>query len=587
MQPPSMMGSSWAFAPHQHSHPYAHARPAHNQFPRPNFCGADAFNFKDMSMSKPPSGDYFTAKPVRGSSPTASLAADLSQNFHIDRSPQFATPRRSLFTSSLFGTIDGRDTMTTPPLPSSSPGPCHDSMDISPLPHKAPFTVTTEVEVQPTPADSQHFEPPPMSSPSELPELPFESRKPLSFIERKRSTLARPSLSYSKGYSTSSVPQRVVNRESQLPPFTFGDGSKLTTSTSMSLGECFVESPRQERKPLPSVPAFGLMGPPRSKPLFAAPNANGRNGSPISGHIRKPTAPVARPRKQFRRSLSMFEHPADVMTGEQKKEYSPKPTLESISDVEEPQKLRLPHFVPDGQPDSLPRVSKETLVEVMEGKYNDTYDDSVIIDCRFEYEFEGGHIQGATNFNNKELLAKHLFECRSSKRTLLVFHCEYSAHRAPIMAKFIRGQDRAANDTRYPHLTYPEVYILDGGYSSFYSRHASRCFPQNYVEMGAKEHANTCEREMGKLRQRAKLSRAQTFAFGQHDQQQEMDFSPTGPGRLPPRNDREAFVNGSSPLGAPMKLAPRNDREAFMNGSSPLGGDHTFGRTHARRMLSY
>ena len=28
--------------------------------------------------------DYFTLKPVRGSSPTASLAADLSQNFHID-----------------------------------------------------------------------------------------------------------------------------------------------------------------------------------------------------------------------------------------------------------------------------------------------------------------------------------------------------------------------------------------------------------------------------------------------------------------------------------------------------------------------
>lgn len=29
--------------------------------------------------------------------------------------------------------------MTTPPLPSSSPGPGNYSMDISPLPHKAPF----------------------------------------------------------------------------------------------------------------------------------------------------------------------------------------------------------------------------------------------------------------------------------------------------------------------------------------------------------------------------------------------------------------------------------------------------------------
>lgn len=45
---------------------------------------AGNFNFKDLSMKKSHS-DYFNLKPVRGSSPTASLAADLSQNFHIDQ----------------------------------------------------------------------------------------------------------------------------------------------------------------------------------------------------------------------------------------------------------------------------------------------------------------------------------------------------------------------------------------------------------------------------------------------------------------------------------------------------------------------
>lgn len=34
---------------------------------------------------KKSSSDYFNMKPIRGSSPTASLAADLSQNFHIDQ----------------------------------------------------------------------------------------------------------------------------------------------------------------------------------------------------------------------------------------------------------------------------------------------------------------------------------------------------------------------------------------------------------------------------------------------------------------------------------------------------------------------
>ena len=50
-----------------------------NPFGKPNF------NFRDMSMKKP-TADYFSLKTgVRGSSPTASLAADLSQNFHIDQ----------------------------------------------------------------------------------------------------------------------------------------------------------------------------------------------------------------------------------------------------------------------------------------------------------------------------------------------------------------------------------------------------------------------------------------------------------------------------------------------------------------------
>jgi hypothetical protein len=40
------------------------------------------FNFKDLSMKKAPS-NYFNAKPMTGSSPGTTLAADLSQNWHI------------------------------------------------------------------------------------------------------------------------------------------------------------------------------------------------------------------------------------------------------------------------------------------------------------------------------------------------------------------------------------------------------------------------------------------------------------------------------------------------------------------------
>lgn len=97
------------------SHPHAHISAVF----APN-----AFNFRDLSMTRASKADYFSMKPVRGSSPTASLAADLSQNFHIDmrfvmlrirvempadcNSPQLPTPRRSLFTSNLFGALDAR-----------------------------------------------------------------------------------------------------------------------------------------------------------------------------------------------------------------------------------------------------------------------------------------------------------------------------------------------------------------------------------------------------------------------------------------------------------------------------------------------
>lgn len=81
----------------------------------------------------------------------------------------------------------------------------------------------------------------------------------------------------------------------------------------------------------------------------------------------------------------------------------------------------------------------------------------------------------------------------------------------------------------YPRLTYPEVYILDGGYSAFYASYRSRCEPQNYLQMDAPNHEASCEKGMNKLRQRSKLNRAQTFAYGM--QACQMEDSPTAVGR--------------------------------------------------------
>ena len=108
-------------------------------------------------------------------------------------------------------------------------------------------------------------------------------------------------------------------------------------------------------------------------------------------------------------------------------------------------------------------------------------------------------------------------------------------------AKFIRHKDRAVNVDVYPQLSYPEMYILHGGYSAFFGEHRTMCNPQNYVEMNAKEHAYACERGLGKVKQRSKLSRAQTFAFGQHSQIEE---SPTG--RCRPSLDWGLSMDGAA-----------------------------------------
>lgn len=60
------------------------APPANPQYGGNMGFGLNNFNFKDLSMRRPRT-DYFNLKPVRGSSPTSCLTADLSQNFHIDQ----------------------------------------------------------------------------------------------------------------------------------------------------------------------------------------------------------------------------------------------------------------------------------------------------------------------------------------------------------------------------------------------------------------------------------------------------------------------------------------------------------------------
>ncbi|KAI0964752.1 rhodanese-like domain-containing protein [Xylaria arbuscula] len=539
--------------------------PSHSPYGSGNIFGAGRPSIRSQLQRARP--DYFNVKSIRGSSPSASLAADLSQNFSLDNefSPRFPTPRRALFTSHI-----DRDSITTPPLPaSSSPWPIPDAMDISPVPQKQSFCTAIEI-TSPTPLQSPDVD--------MMEDSPLQMTRPSSSMldiprsvtdSRKRLGLRRPSLTRNKGHSTSSLITRShpeqntlltrLHPESQVSSFRFG-----AAPAGLSPSELFQDSPPQDRRPQSANSPSGVApGTFRKQLQFASLTGTREHrsaASPCAGHSRRPSNPFNRPRRQYRRSLSMFENPGDVIKGKTE-EPAIQSNLQSVADVDEIEDLLLPHFFPDGENDGIPRISRDTFLELLDGKFNESFTQKIVIDCRFEYEYEGGHIDGAINYNDKDLLARHLFETPMEGKTILIFHCEYSVHRAPRMARHIRSEDRTINAEFYPRLNYPEVYILEGGYSDFFQRQRARCYPQAYVEMNAQEHANTCERELGKLQQKRKgLGRANTFAFGAHHEPMMFD-SPTAPGR------------------AAAQLSPN-----LMIGNSPILGDY---RSPARRMASY
>lgn len=163
--------------------------------------------------------------------------------------------------------------------------------------------------------------------------------------------------------------------------------------------------------------------------------------------------------------------------------------------------------------DGLMRITAETMDRLMEGVYDEHIEARLVIDCRFGYEYEGGHILDAINVGEKEMIEEVLFGGRvpvpsesgkpngrgSAKKTVLVFHCEYSAMRAPTMAKHLREKDRVKNMALYPALHYPEVYILEGGYARYYEHSRQWCLG-GYVKMDDPEYREDRASDMNVFR---------------------------------------------------------------------------------------
>jgi len=189
--------------------------------------------------------------------------------------------------------------------------------------------------------------------------------------------------------------------------------------------------------------------------------------------------------------------------------------------------LALPTVKGASKNHDLKNIDCHTMANVLEGRYKTKLSKVRIIDARYCYEFDGGHIRGAENFGawDEEAFLREFFppsltakpfklaaaaaptSCANTspskitkdqdppskaeaqeeeKREILIFHCEFSSARGPALMRKLRSMDRQLNKLTYPALHYPECYLLHDGYKVFYENYPELCHPRAYVQMADK-----------------------------------------------------------------------------------------------------
>ncbi|KAL7719092.1 M-phase inducer phosphatase [Entamoeba marina] len=117
------------------------------------------------------------------------------------------------------------------------------------------------------------------------------------------------------------------------------------------------------------------------------------------------------------------------------------------------------------------QITCNKLVTLLKGGH-----EVMIFDCRYDYEYQAGHIQNAQKLPKESVMKKMFFE-RNQKGVVVVFLCEFSKVRAVNAWKKFREMDREymMQHDGYPSLAYPHTYLLRGGFKKFYSEYPDYC----------------------------------------------------------------------------------------------------------------
>ena len=136
-------------------------------------------------------------------------------------------------------------------------------------------------------------------------------------------------------------------------------------------------------------------------------------------------------------------------------------------------------FAPSGQVlpcerNLPPLITIHTMASLLRGDFNHKIARYTILDCRYSYEYEGGHIRDAIHADSNikdvchQLMHDEIKYDKDGRKLphVLIFHCEFSKNRGPRMARMFREVDSRCTEGNY---LFPELYVMKGGYREFYS----------------------------------------------------------------------------------------------------------------------
>eukprot|EP00731_Ephydatia_muelleri_P020525 Em0013g252a len=338
--------------------------------------------------------------------------------------------------------------------------------------------------------------------PVSLPAFPLSPLAKQISSPLQRMSLKSPSVTSneSDGYSSEVFDE---NTQDGFSTAEFSSSQSSSSLASSPKATIFVDKPHAEGTILCPTPVRPNVSLPKfdSWPQPSIPERRGslKRSSPSSDHQQKqkpkrPPLPVIdSPDKRVSKNASLIQRSYSCIPAPLNDfPFSPgNGEVDLIGDNSKP--YALPVLQGAGGTADLKCIDPSTLAKLIRGEYTEEVDEFVVVDCRYPYEYEGGHIKNAINLWDKDEILKRYFQSPAlptgDKRSIVIFHCEFSSKRGPEMSRFMREHDRNINGmTNFPKLYYPELYLLHGGYKAFFEQYCDLCEPISYRKMVDDQH---------------------------------------------------------------------------------------------------